>query len=85
MRLSSTIINKPSYFQSDWSSTITNKPYLSVYAIESNVDISLNTINSTSANKLNTISVSTPLIKDESNNITIDLPAYPLNSYDDCS
>ncbi len=85
MHLSSTIINKPTYFQSDWSSTITNKPYLIVYAIESNVDSSLHTINSTLANKQNTISVSTPLIKDESNNITIDLSAYPSNSYVDCS
>jgi hypothetical protein len=40
------------------------------------VDSSLNTIDSTLSNKQNIISVSTPLIKDVSNNITIDLSAY---------
>ena len=47
---SSTVINKPTNFQSDWSSTIINKPDLTVYAIKSTVDSSLNTINSTLAN-----------------------------------
>ena len=35
--------------------------------------------------KQNTITVNTPLIKDTSNNITIDLSAYPLKSYVDGS
>ena len=45
-----TIINKPTNFQSDWATTIINKPDLTVYAIKSNVDTSLNTINSTLSN-----------------------------------
>ena len=49
------------------------------------VDGSLNTINTTLSNKQNTITVSTPLIKDVSNNITIDLSAYPLKTYVDGS
>ena len=69
-------LNKPTNFQSDWSSTVTNRPDLFVYAIKSNVDTSLNTINSTLSTKQNIISVTAPLIKDVSNNITIDLSAY---------
>ncbi len=40
-------LNKPTNFQSDWNSTIINKPDLTVYAIKSNVDTSLNTITTT--------------------------------------
>ncbi len=76
----STIINKPAIFQSDWNSAVINKPDLTVYAIKSNVDTSLNTINATLGTKQNTLTFSTPLIKDVSNNITIDLSAYPLKT-----
>ena len=76
----STIINKPTNFQSDWNSTIINKPDLTVYAIKSNVDTSLNTINSTLSNKQNTLTFTTPLIKDVSNNVTINLSSYLLSS-----
>jgi len=76
----STIINKPTNFQSDWNSTIINKPDLTVYAIKNNVDSSLNTINSTLATKQNTITAVTPLKKDVSNNISIDLSGYTLLS-----
>ena len=69
-------INKPTNFQSDWNSTIINKPDLSSYAIKSNVDTSLNAITTTLGTKQNTLTFSTPLKKDVSNNITIDLSAY---------
>jgi len=73
-------LNKPTNFQSDWNSTIINKPNLTVYAIKSNVDSSLNTINSTLATKENALTAVTPLKKDVSNNITIDLSAYVLKT-----
>ena len=78
-------INKATYFPSDYSTTIVNKPDLSVYAIKSNVDSSLNTINATLLNKQNNFTVSTPLIKSLTENITIDLSAYPLKTYVDGS
>ena len=37
-------LNKPTNFQSDWATTIINKPDLTVYAIKTNVDSSLNTL-----------------------------------------
>ncbi len=49
------------------------------------MDSSLNTINSTLATKQNSLTFTTPLIKDVSNNITIDLSAYPLKTYVDGS
>ena len=57
-----------------------SKPNLSVYAIKSNVDSSLNMINTTLLNKQNTFTVSTPLIKSLTENVTIDLSAYPLKT-----
>ncbi len=72
------LINITTDFQSDRATTIINKPDLNLYAIKSNVDTSLNTITTALGTKQNIISVSTPLIKDASNNRTIDLSAYPL-------
>jgi len=73
-------VNKPTNFQSDWNSTIINKPDLTVYPLKTYVDGSLNTINSTLATKQNTITAVTPLKKDVSNNISIDLSGYTLLS-----
>jgi hypothetical protein len=58
----STLINKPTYFQTDWNTTITNKPDLTVYAIKSNVDSSLNTINTSLSNKQNLLNANTTLL-----------------------
>ena len=74
-------LNKPTNFQSDWNTTITNKPNLTVYAIKTNVDSSLNTISNTLSNKQNIFTCVSPLIKnDNSNNISIDLSGYLLSS-----
>ena len=62
----------------DNNNIIHNKPDLNLYALKSYVDGSLNIINNTLTIKQNLISVSTPLIKDVSNNITIDLSAYTI-------
>ena len=67
----------------DNNNIIYNKPDLNLYALKSYVDSSLNIINNTPTTKQNLISVSSPLIKDVSNNITIDLSAYALKSYVD--
>ena len=64
----------------DYNNILTNKPDLTIYAVKTNVDSSLNTINNTLSNKQNIITVSTPLNKDVSNNITIDLSGYLLSS-----
>ena len=81
--MDSTILNKPTNFQSDWNSTIINKPDLTVYAIKTNVDSSLNSLNT---NKQNVFTCISPLIKNDiSNNIRIDLSAYPLKSNVDSS
>ncbi len=49
------VINKPTNFQSDWNSTIINKPDLTVYASNSNLNnlstnsiLSINNLNATS-------------------------------------
>jgi hypothetical protein len=65
----STIINKPTNFQSDWNSTVINKPDLSVYAIKNNVDSSLNTISNLLSTKEQILTFTTPLVKDVSNNV----------------
>ncbi len=49
------------------------------------MDHYIQSINTTLSNKQNTITVSTPTIKDVSNNITVDLSAYPLKTYVDGS
>ena len=69
-------------FNLDYNKILYNKPNLILFALKSYVDGSLNIINST---KQNLISVSTPLIKDVSNNITIDLSAYAIKSDVDLS
>jgi hypothetical protein len=53
---------------------------LSGYPLKIYVDGSLNTINSTLATKQNTITAVTPLKKDVSNNLNIDLSVYTLLS-----
>ena len=78
------ISNKPTNFQSDWNSTIINKPDLNSYLLTSTANSTYATISNLNT-KQNIISVTTPLIKDVSNNITIDLSAYPLKSYVDGS
>ncbi len=50
-----------------------------------NVDSSLNAINTTLGTKQNTLTFTTPLKKDVSNNISIDLSGYPLKTYVDGS
>ena len=69
----------------DYNNITYNKPNLTIYALQTYVDGSLNTVNATLNTKQNIISVSTPLIKDISNNISIDLSAYPLKNYVDGS
>ena len=56
-----------------------NKPNLNLYALKSYVDGSLNIINST---LLNDLTVSAPLNKDVSNNITINLSSYSTTGND---
>ena len=71
-------VNKPTNFQSDWNSTIINRPDLTLYAIKNNVDSSLNSLNT---NKQNVFTCITPLIKNDiSNNIRIDLSAYAIKN-----
>lgn len=73
-------LNKPTNFQSDWNTTIINKPDLTLYAVKSNVDNSLNLLNT---NKQNVFTCIAPLIKnDVSNNISIDLSAYTTTGND---
>jgi apolipoprotein N-acyltransferase len=68
----------------NYNNISTNKPDLSVYAIKSNVDSSLNTINSTLATKENALTFSTPLTR-TTNTVGIDLSGYPLKTYVDGS
>jgi hypothetical protein len=68
----------------DYNKIATNKPDLSVYAIKSNVDTSLNSINTTLTTKEQILTFSTPLTR-TSNTIGIDLSAYPLKTYVDGS
>ena len=60
----------------DNNKIVYNRPNLNLYSLKSYVDGSLNIINTT---KQNLISVSSPLIKDVNNNITIDLTPTLLN------
>lgn len=55
----------------DYDNIAYHKPNLSIYALQTYVDGSFNTINNTLSNKQNTISVSAPLVIDTSNNISI--------------
>jgi hypothetical protein len=73
--------NKPTNFQSDWNSTIINKPNLTVYAIKSTVDSSLNTINSTLATKENALTFTAPLTR-TTNTIGINLSQYSTSGSD---
>ena len=66
----------------DYNNIVYNKPDLTIYAIKSDVDDSLNIINNTLTTKQNLISVSSPLIKDVNNNITIDLSSYSTTGND---
>ena len=56
----------------NYNNISTNKPDLTLYAVKSNVDSSLNSLNT---NKQNIFTCITPLIKNDiSNNISIDYP-----------
>ncbi len=62
----------------DYNNILTNKPDLTLYAVKSNVDASLNSLNT---NKQNIFTCITPLIKNDiSSNISIDLSSYPLKT-----
>ena len=69
-------------FDLDYYKILYNKPNLNFICFKFYVDGSLNIINST---LLNNITVNSPSIKDVSNNITIDLSAYAINSNVDLS
>ena len=68
----------------DYNNIVYNKPNLNIYALQTYVDGSLNTINNTLTTKENILSFTTPLIR-TTNNITIDLSGYPLKTYVDGS
>ena len=72
-------------FNLDYNKILYNKLNLNLYALKSYVDGSLNIINNTLTTKQNLISVSSPLVKDVNNNITIDLSAYAIKSDVDLS
>ena len=69
----------------DYNNIVYNKPDLTINAIKSDVDDSLNEINNTLTTKQNLIYISSPWIKDVNNNITIDLSAYAIKSDVDLS
>ena len=69
----------------DYNNIVYNKPDLTIYAIKSDVDDSLNIINNTLTTKENLIYVTSPLIKDVNNNVTINLSAYAIKSNVDLS
>ena len=66
-------------FNLDYNKILYNKPNLNLYALKSYVDGSLNIINSSLFNNL---TVSAPLNKDVSNNITINLSSYSTTGND---
>ncbi len=70
-------------YKNDISKNVTKT--LSAYPLKTDVDGSLNTINSTSSSKQNTLTFTTPRFKNVSNNVTIGLSAYPLKTYVDGS
>jgi hypothetical protein len=74
-------LNKPTNFQSDWNTTIINKPDLSIYAIKSNVDSSLNTISTNLNTKENALTFSAPLTR-TTNTISINLGSYSTTGTD---
>ena len=78
------LINKPTNFQSDWATTIINKPDLTGYLLSSTANSTYATISNLNT-KQNTLTFTTPLIKDVSNNTTIDLSNCALKTNVDIS